>query len=109
MDPHLTTDVDSAVYAVEIFGGLMTIDRDLAIVGDLAETWEVSADGTVTTFRIRPDAKFHNGGSVTAVDVKWSLERAADPLTEAFNASVFLGDISGCSRNWRGRPLRSQA
>jgi len=102
LDPHLTTDVDSAVYAVEIFGGLMTIDRDLAIVGDLAETWEVSADGTVTTFRIRPDAKFHNGGSVTAVDVKWSLERAADPLTEAFNASVFLGDIVGVQQKLEG-------
>ena len=102
LDPHLTSDVDSAVYAVEIFGGLMTIDRNLAIVADLAEGWEVSADGTVTTFRIRPNAKFHNGKSVTAGDFKWSMERASDPLTESFNASVFLGDIVGVQEKLAG-------
>ena len=102
LDPHLTTDVNSAVYAVEIFGGLMTIDKNLAVVGDLAESWEVSADGRTTTFRIHPDAKFHNGRSVTANDVKWSLERAADPATEAFNASVFLGDIIGVEQKLSG-------
>ena len=98
LDPHLTTDANSAVYAVEIYGGLMTIDRNLAIVGDLAESWEVSADGRTTTFRIHPDAKFHDGRKVTANDIKWSLERAADPLTEAFNASVFLNDIVGVTQ-----------
>jgi oligopeptide transport system substrate-binding protein len=87
---------------VEIFGGLMTIDKNLAVVGDLAESWAVSADGKTTTFRIHPDAKFHNGRSVTANDVKWSLERAADPATEAFNASVFLGDIIGVEQKLTG-------
>ena len=95
LDPHLTTDVNSAVYAVEIYGGLMTINKELAIVGDLAETWEVSPDGRTTTFRLNPNAKFHNGRTVTANDVKWSIERATSPETEAFNASVFLGDIIG--------------
>ena len=102
LDPHLTTDVDSAVYAVEIFGGLMTIDQNLAIVVDLAEDWAVSADGKTTTFRIRPEVKFHDGKPVTAADVKWSMERAADPLTEAFNASVFLGDIVGVKEKLSG-------
>ena len=102
LDPHLTTDLGSAVYAVEIFGGLMTIDRDLAIVPDLAESWDVSPDGKLTTFRIRPDAKFHDGRSVTASDVKWSLERATDPITESFNASGFLGDIVGVREKLAG-------
>jgi oligopeptide transport system substrate-binding protein len=102
LDPHLTTDVNSAIYAVEIFGGPMTIDKELAIVGDLAETWDVSLDGKTTTFRLNPNAKFHSGRSVTANDVKWSLERAADPLTEAFNASVFLNDIIGVEQKLSG-------
>ena len=102
LDPHLTTDVNSAVYAVEIYSGLMTIDRNLAIVGDLAENWEVSPDGRTTTFRIHPYAKFHDGREVTANDIKWSLERAADPLTEAFNASVFLNDIVGVTQKLSG-------
>ena len=95
LDPHLNTDASSALYAVEIFGGLMTIDQKIAIVGDLAEGWDVSPDGTTTTFRLRPEATFHNGRPVTATDVKWSLERAADPITESFNAAVFLSDIVG--------------
>ena len=98
LDPHLTTDVNSAVYAVEIYGGLMTINKELVIVGDLAETWEISPDGRTTTFRLNPNAKFHNGRTVTANDVKWSLERATAPETEAFNASVFLGDIIGAEQ-----------
>ena len=102
LDPHLNTDATSAVYAVEIFGGLMTIDQDLAIVGDLAEGWDVSPDGTTTTFRLRPNAKFHDGRTVTAEDVKWSLNRAADPATEAFTASVFLGDIIGVDQVLNG-------
>ena len=102
LDPHLTTDTDSAVYAVEIFGGLMTIDRNLAIVGDLAEGWDVSPNGTTTTFRLRPGAKFHAGRLVTAGDIKWSMERAADPLTEAFSAQVFLGDIVGVPEKLEG-------
>ena len=95
LDPHLNTDASSALYAVEIFGGLMTIDQNLALVGDLAEGWDVSPDGTTTTFRLRPKATFHNGRPVTAMDIKWSLERAGDPITESFNAAVFLSDIVG--------------
>ena len=102
LDPHLNTDASSALYAVEIFGGLMTIDQNLAIVGDLAEGWDVSPDGTTTTFRLRPEATFHNGRPVTATDIKWSLERAADPITESFNAAVFLSDILGADDKLTG-------
>ncbi|MCH7738419.1 MAG: peptide ABC transporter substrate-binding protein, partial [Chloroflexi bacterium] len=59
-------------------------------------------DGTTTTFRLRPNAKFHDGRTVTAGDIKWSLERAADPATEAFTASVFLGDIVGVEQRLSG-------
>ena len=102
LDPHLNTDASSALYAVEIFGGLMTINQNLAIVGDLAEGWDVSPDGTTTTFRLRPEATFHNGRPVTATDIKWSLERAADPITESFNAAVFLSDIVGADDKLTG-------
>ena len=102
LDPHLNSDATSAIYAVEIFGGLMTIDQNLAIVGDLAESWDMSPDGTTTTFRLRPGSSFHNGRLVTATDVKWSMERATDPITESYNASVFLNDIVGVSERLSG-------
>lgn len=104
LDPHLTTDAGSALYIVEIFGGLLTLDTDLEIQPDLAEeipTAEnggkvVNDDGTVTyTFHLRPDAAFHERQPVLADDVKFSLERAADPVTQSLVADFFLGDIVG--------------
>ena len=105
LDPHLTTDATSAQVIVEVFGGLVTIDRNLDVVPDLAESWGISADGRVYTFRIRPDAVFHDGKPVTAEDVRWSLERATDPLTEAPNVDQYLGDIVGVDAKLAGDVL----
>ena len=101
LDPHLTTDATSAVIIVEVFGGLVTISPDLQIVPDLA-TWDVTPDGTVYTFRIREDAKFHDGKPVTALDVKWSMERAADPATASPVVDQYLGDIVGVKEKLEG-------
>ena len=49
------------------------------LVGELAQTWEVSSDGLTYTFHIHPDANWHDGKPVTAEDVKFSLDRIADP------------------------------
>ena len=105
LDPHLTTDATSAQIIVEVFGGLVTIDKDLNVVPDLAESWDISNDGRVYTFRIRPDAVFHDGKPVTAEDVRWSLERATDPLTEAPNVDQYLGDIVGVDAKINGDAL----
>ena len=105
LDPHLTTDATSAQVIVEVFGGLVTIDKDLNVVPDLAETWNISQDGRVYTFRIHPDAIFHNGKPVTAEDVRWSLERATSPLTESPNVDQYLGDIVGVDEKLKGDSL----
>ena len=105
LDPHLTTDATSAQVIVEVFGGLVTIDRNLDVVPDIAESWDISADGRVYTFRIRPDAVFHDGKPVTAEDVRWSLERVTDPLTEAPNVDQYLGDIVGVDAKLAGDVL----
>ena len=102
MDPHLTTDATSATIIVEVFGGLVTIDPDLNIVADLAETYEVSPDGKIYTFHLRTDAKFHNGKAVTAQDFKWSFERAANPSTAAPVVDQYLGDIVGVKERLKG-------
>ncbi len=94
-DPHLVTDTTSASIIVEIFSGLVTLNKDLDIIPDLAESWEVSDDGTVYTFNLRDDIKFSNGENVTAQDFKWSIERSANPDTGSYNADVYLGDIIG--------------
>ena len=107
LDPALTTSVDSARFVVEIFGGLLSLDQDLRIIPDLAETlpeFTENADGTVTyTFHLRRDALFHNGRRVMAEDVKWSIERHASPDTFSPTAPDFLNDILGAVDYMRGR------
>ena len=94
-DPALVTDTTSASIIVEIFSGLVTLNKDLEIIPDLAESWEISDDGKKYTFSLRKDIKFSNGDPVTAEDFKWSIERAANPDTGSMNAEVYLGDILG--------------
>ncbi len=105
LDPHLTTDATSARIIVEVFGGLVTIDPNLDIVPDLAESWDISEDGRVYTFHLRPDAVFHDGTPVTAHDVQWSLERVTNPLTESPVADQYLGDIVGVEEKLAGDAL----
>ncbi len=95
LDPALVTDTTSAGLVVEIFSGLVSINTNLQLIPDLAQSWEISEDGLVYTFRLRPDAKFHDGKPVTAHDFKWSMERAANPKTASPVAQTYLGDIVG--------------
>lgn len=111
LDPHLAQDAGSALYIVEIFGGLLTLDPELNIQPDLAQEIPsaenggktVNPDGTVTyTFHLREDALFHDRKPVTADVVKASLERAADPATQSLVSEFFLGDIVGVKEKLRG-------
>ena len=65
------------------------------MVPDVAESWEINEDGTVYTFHIRDNAKFHDGKRVTADDFKWSMQRAAHPDTASPVADTYLNDIVG--------------
>ena len=78
-----------------IFSGLVSFDPKLNLTPDLAEKWDVSADGTVYTFHLRQNANFHNGRAVTAQDVIYSWERAANPALESDTVLTYLGDILG--------------
>ena len=102
LDPHLMGDVTSSVIGGEVFGGLVTLSLDYQPVLDLAETCSISEDGLVYTFVLRENAKFHDGKPVTAQDVKWSIERAADPNTLSPTADTYLGDIVGAKDKLEG-------
>ena len=103
LDPHQIGDVTSSIVVGEIFGGLVTLSLDYQPALDLAESCYISADGTVYTFVLRENAQFHDGKPVTAHDVKWSIERAADPETLSQNAQNYLGDIIGVNAKLDGQ------
>ena len=103
LDPHIATDGRSGAIVNEVFSGLVTIDPSIRIIPDLAESWDVSPDGRVFTFHLVREAKFQDGKPVTAEDFRWSLERAADPLTESPVSGLYLGDIVGVSSKLNGK------
>ena len=78
-----------------LFGGLVKLNRDLEVEPEIAASWDVDESGTVYTFHIHPQAKFHDGRAITAADVKYSWERAADPELESATVRTYLGDIVG--------------
>lgn len=103
LDPAVAQDAGSALYIVEIFSGLVRLDKDLAIQPDLAESWDISPDGTVYTFTLNQKATFQDGRPVTAEDIKYSFERALAPETASVVAENFLGDIVGARDLSRSR------
>jgi oligopeptide transport system substrate-binding protein len=103
LDPAVAQDADSATYIVEIFSGLVRLDRDLKVQPDLAASWDVSPDGKTYTFHLNQKATFHDGRPVTAEDIKYSFQRALAPETASVVAENFLGDIAGARDVSRGR------
>ena len=78
--------IDSVVYT-NIFEGLTRFMGDGSVVPGLAESWEISDDGTVYTFKLREGVRFHDGTAMDAEDVKFSLDRArADDSANAQKA-----------------------
>jgi len=66
-----------------LFDSLIQYLPDGGIGPKLAQRWEVSAGGTVVTFHLAPDARFHDGRPVTAEDVRFTVEAARDPATKS--------------------------
>ncbi|MEM7113109.1 MAG: peptide ABC transporter substrate-binding protein [Chloroflexota bacterium] len=101
LDPAKTHAGPSGVIG-HVYSGLVVLDTNLQIQPELAAGWDVSADGLVYTFFLRENVVFHNGRSLTAEDVAFSWERAADPLTESDTALTYLGDIDGVADKLAG-------
>jgi peptide/nickel transport system substrate-binding protein len=69
-------------------------DEDATLIPSLAEEWKVSDDGTEITFFLRKDVKFHNGDTLTAEDVAWTINRAIEsPFTTQMTSSMEKAEI----------------
>ncbi len=79
LDPPQVGSRPEANIAAHIFGSLYDIDVDGNIFPALAEAVEVSEDGTAYTFTLREGLTCHDGAPLTADDVAYVFNRAADP------------------------------
>ena len=80
-DVHSCGSLSSCLHPSSLqFNGLVHHDpsNPIEIVCDLCESWEVSADGAIYTFKIR-DAVWHDGEPVTAADIQYSFDRIVLP------------------------------
>jgi len=101
LDPAIGYDWQNWSMIKSLFDGLMDYKPGTTdLVPNLAESFEVSADGLTYTFKLRHGIKFHNGRELKAADVKYSLDRVVQPETQSPGAGFFdsiegFADVSG--------------
>jgi peptide/nickel transport system substrate-binding protein len=81
LDPHTNSNFSALQGYEQIYESLTGYDERTSIVPALAEKWEISNGGKTYVFHLRPNVKFHNGQTMTAEDVKYSIDRVIDPKT----------------------------
>lgn len=93
LDPHQTVAAGTREVLFNIFEGLVKPNSDGEMIPAVTEKYTLSEDGTTYTFTLREGVKFHNGQTVTAEDVVYSINRCAavpegqeKPLVAAFSA-----------------------
>ena len=90
-NPAVQSGIATMAPGAHIFATLVRSDADWNIKPYLATSWTTSADGLSVTFKLRTDAKFHDGKPVTSADVKFSIE--TQKANHPFKTS--LGAVSG--------------
>ncbi|NOY52750.1 MAG: peptide-binding protein [Deltaproteobacteria bacterium] len=79
LNPVIANDSASGDINGQVFNGLIKYDKDLHFEGDLAESWDVSDDGLVITFHLRPNVRWQDGVPFTADDVLFTYQKLIDP------------------------------
>ncbi len=79
-----------------IFDGLIKPQSDLSFGPSLAESWDVSEDGTLYTFHLRKDVTWHDGEPFTAADVVFTFTSLADP-TYVGGAESRVDSVAGAA------------
>ena len=88
--PLLASDSASHAVGGMVFNGLVKYDKNMNIVGDLAESWDITRNGLVITFHLRKGVRWHDGKPFTAADVLYTYQVTTDSKTPTAYAGDFL-------------------
>ena len=89
INPVLTSHSVSATLLKIIFNHLVRVNSKGEIEADLARDWQVSKDGLVYIFNLRPNVKFHDGIECTAQDIVFTLKQFMDPKNNSPHRAHF--------------------
>ena len=92
LDPHKTVKAGTREVMFNVFEGLLKPDASGNLNPAVAESYTVSDDHLLYTFKLRSGVKFHNGQDVTPEDVIWSYQRCAEPdSADIIQVAAFAG------------------
>ncbi len=104
LDPQAISGIPEHTLVGALFEGLVTEDpKDLHPVPGVAESWDISADGRVYTFKLRPNAKWSNGTPLTADDFVRSYQRMLSPKFAAEYAYLLYNVLEGAKAYYDGQ------
>ncbi len=83
LDFHTAPGYEMNWVAMNIGCGLINITPDGKFVPDAAESWQISPDGLLYTFKLKKNVLFHDGTKVDAAAVKFSIDRIMDPAIKS--------------------------
>lgn len=101
LDPAVAFDTETQPFLELLYAGLVDYDQEGHLVGDLADHWEVSADGRAYRFFLRSGVSMQDGNELTADDVKRSAERTLHPSTPCPGVT-FYERIAGLTAYQKG-------
>jgi oligopeptide transport system substrate-binding protein len=104
LDPQTVTGVPEHKIIMGLFEGLATEDpKDLHPVPGLAESWDISEDGKVYTFHLRPNLKWSNGDPIIASEIVESYKRMLSPKLAAEYAYLIYNFVAGAKDYYEGK------
>jgi ABC-type oligopeptide transport system substrate-binding subunit len=102
LDPALAPDAHTDCLIAHLFSGLVALSPGMAVMPDVARSWEVSAGGRRFLFHLRKDVFWRDGVPVTAHDFEYAWKRSLHPDANSPTAS-FLYDLRGARAFHQGR------
>lgn len=103
LDPALAGYRSAIWIGSQIFNGLIELDSQLNVIPSIAQSWEYDSSGTLLTFHLRSDIRFHDnecfqtkkGRKLTASDIEYSFKRLCDARTKSTGFWVFRDKVIG--------------
>jgi len=90
LNPVIANDSASGTINDQVFNGLVKYDKDIKLIGDLAERWDVSNRGKTITFHLRKGVMWHDGVEFTADDCLFTYQKFIDPKVATPYSSSYM-------------------